>query len=131
MRDFPFNYSVHKKGRFFKREYKLLLSFCWNHGDVINMLAGHSYTVWNPFWWSIMPFTNPKLFINQPTMKSNPSCQSNCIRDAIESGMCECYNNDLHPECREEKWPTKKCVIAIALMVVIAWSAILCLAGNF
>jgi hypothetical protein len=71
MRDLPFNYSVHKKGRFFRPEYKLLLTFCWNHKDVITMLAGHSYTVWNPLWWRFIPFTSPKLFLNDSKNPGN------------------------------------------------------------
>ncbi len=31
-------------------------------------------------------------------MKSNPNCPTNCIREVIETGMCDCYNKGSHPE---------------------------------
>lgn len=31
-------------------------------------------------------------------MKPNPNCESNCIRDLIEGGLCDCYNKGTHPE---------------------------------
>lgn len=57
-----FKYLIHKNGRFFRKEFTMMMSFYYGHGDIVSD-ASNSYVVWNPSWWRMLPFTNPKLFI--------------------------------------------------------------------
>jgi len=49
----------------------------------------------------------------------------------MESGLCDCYNNDEHPACREEKWSNGRCFLVIAGLVGVSWGIIFWLAGIF
>ena len=62
MRDMSFRYIVHKSGRFLRSEFVVMLSSYYGHGETVTTGSG-KFVVWNPFWWRLLPFTNPKLFI--------------------------------------------------------------------
>jgi hypothetical protein len=65
-------------------------------------------------------------------MKSNPSCQANCIKDTIEAGLCDCFNDGTHPECGEidDDLPfVDASTMVVAIFVVALLLAISCVLG--